>query len=84
VGATRAVPSRLRWNVRPAMATMKSACWSKSPISNSRTFATEIQQRRNAENRLTDYLGQLENIVSARTAELKAINARLSQSNRGT
>ena len=43
--------------------------------------ATEIQQRRNAENRLTDYLGQLENIVSARTAELKAINARLSQSN---
>nr|WP_318190987.1 response regulator [Pseudomonas fluorescens] len=42
---------------------------------------TEIQQRRNAENRLTEYLGQLENIVSARTAELKAINARLSQSN---
>lgn len=44
-------------------------------------IATEIQQRRNAEDRLTDYLGQLENIVSARTAELKAINARLSQSN---
>ncbi|MFJ7313697.1 response regulator [Pseudomonas sp. NPDC098747] len=44
-------------------------------------IATEIQQRRNAENRLTDYLGQLENIVSARTVELKAINARLSQSN---
>lgn len=44
-------------------------------------IATEIQQRRNAENRLTDYLGQLEHIVSARTAELKAINARLSQSN---
>jgi signal transduction histidine kinase/CheY-like chemotaxis protein len=44
--------------------------------------ATEIQQRRNAENRLTDYLSELENIVSARTAELKAINARLSQSNR--
>jgi signal transduction histidine kinase/CheY-like chemotaxis protein len=43
--------------------------------------ATEIQQRRNAENRLTDYLSELENIVSARTAELKAINARLSQSN---
>ncbi len=43
--------------------------------------ATEIQQRRNAENRLTDYLSQLENIVSARTTELKAINARLSQSN---
>ncbi|MGF6201298.1 signal transduction histidine kinase/ActR/RegA family two-component response regulator [Pseudomonas laurylsulfatiphila] len=46
-----------------------------------KNIATEIQQRRNAENRLTDYLGQLENIVSARTAELKAINARLSQSN---
>ncbi|MNQ36033.1 Signal transduction histidine-protein kinase BarA [compost metagenome] len=46
-----------------------------------RNIATEIQQRRNAENRLTEYLGQLENIVSARTAELKAINARLSQSN---
>ncbi|MBT9572020.1 response regulator [Pseudomonas umsongensis] len=44
-------------------------------------IATEIQQRRNAENRLTDYLGQLENIVSARTTELKTINARLSQSN---
>uniref|UniRef100_UPI0035D493AE hybrid sensor histidine kinase/response regulator n=1 Tax=Pseudomonas chlororaphis TaxID=587753 RepID=UPI0035D493AE len=44
-------------------------------------IATEIQQRRNAENRLTDYLAQLEDIVSARTAELKAINARLSQSN---
>ena len=45
------------------------------------TMATEIQQRRNAENRLTDYLGQLENIVSARTNELKASNNRLSQSN---
>ncbi|MGE1175846.1 response regulator [Pseudomonas sp. BW7P1] len=44
-------------------------------------IATEIRQRRNAENRLTDYLAQLEDIVSARTAELKAINARLSQSN---
>jgi signal transduction histidine kinase/CheY-like chemotaxis protein len=44
-------------------------------------IATEIQQRRNAENRLTEYLGQLENIVSARTTELKTINARLSQSN---
>ncbi|KQN52489.1 histidine kinase [Pseudomonas sp. Leaf48] len=44
-------------------------------------IATEIQQRRSAENRLTEYLGQLENIVSARTAELKAINARLSLSN---
>ena len=45
------------------------------------TMATEIQQRRNAENRLTDYLSQLENIVSARTNELKASNNRLSQSN---
>ncbi len=44
-------------------------------------IATEIQQRRNAENRLTEYLARLEDIVSARTAELKAINARLSQSN---
>ncbi|MEG1077426.1 MAG: response regulator [Pseudomonas sp.] len=45
------------------------------------SMATEIQQRRNAENRLTDYLNELENIVSARTNELKASNARLSQSN---
>lgn len=44
-------------------------------------ISTEIQQRRTAENRLTEYLAQLENIVSARTAELKAINDRLSQSN---
>lgn len=45
------------------------------------TMATEIQQRRTAENRLTDYLNQLENIVSARTNELKSSNDRLSQSN---
>ncbi len=45
------------------------------------TMATEIQQRRTAENRLTDYLNELENIVSARTNELKASNNRLSQSN---
>jgi signal transduction histidine kinase/CheY-like chemotaxis protein len=45
------------------------------------SMATEIQQRRNAENRLTDYLNELEDIVSARTNELKASNARLSQSN---
>ncbi|WP_335945350.1 response regulator [Pseudomonas sp. G166] len=44
-------------------------------------ISTEIQQRRTAENRLTEYLAQLENIVSSRTAELKAINARLSHSN---
>lgn len=42
---------------------------------------TEIQQRRQAEDRLTEYLGQLENIVSARTTELKTINQRLSRSN---
>ncbi|MCU1728635.1 response regulator [Pseudomonas sp. 7P_10.2_Bac1] len=41
----------------------------------------EIEHRRAAENRLTEYLAQLENIVSARTQELEAINTRLSQSN---
>ncbi|MDE1166344.1 MAG: response regulator [Pseudomonas sp.] len=45
------------------------------------SMATEIQQRRAAENRLTDYLNELENIVSARTTELKASNIRLSLSN---
>ncbi|MDD2056033.1 response regulator [Pseudomonas sp. GD03860] len=45
------------------------------------SMSTEIQQRRNAENRLTEYLNELENIVSARTIELKASNTRLSQSN---
>ncbi|MBD1554897.1 response regulator [Pseudomonas typographi] len=45
------------------------------------SMAMEIQQRRAAENRLTDYLSELENIVSARTTELKASNVRLSQSN---
>ncbi|PAU58594.1 hybrid sensor histidine kinase/response regulator [Pseudomonas sp. PIC25] len=44
-------------------------------------IAEEIEQRREAEDRLTQYLGELENIVSARTAELKATNARLTQSN---
>ncbi|WP_338486627.1 response regulator [Pseudomonas trivialis] len=42
---------------------------------------TEIQQRRHAEDRLTEYLGQLEDIVSARTLELWVSNQRLSQSN---
>jgi signal transduction histidine kinase/CheY-like chemotaxis protein len=46
------------------------------------SIAQEIEQRRNAEDRLTQYLGELENIVSARTAELKATNVRLSESNR--
>ncbi|HEK1692207.1 TPA: response regulator [Pseudomonas putida] len=45
------------------------------------SMATEIQQRRTAENRLTQYLNELEDIVSARTEELKASNSRLSQSN---
>lgn len=45
------------------------------------SMSTEIQQRRNAENRLTEYLNELEDIVSARTNELKASNNRLSQSN---
>ncbi|MFJ4066556.1 response regulator [Pseudomonas sp. NPDC089996] len=45
------------------------------------SMATEIQQRRTAENRLTHYLNELEDIVSARTEELKASNSRLSQSN---
>ena len=44
-------------------------------------MAIEIEQRRHAENRLTEYLAQLEHIVSERTTELKASNARLSQSN---
>ena len=41
----------------------------------------EIGQRREAEDRLTRYLTELEYIVSERTAELKAANVRLSQSN---
>nr|WP_314876077.1 response regulator [uncultured Pseudomonas sp.] len=45
------------------------------------SMATEIQQRRAAENRLTDYLNELEDRVSARTDELKASNDRLSQTN---
>ena len=47
-----------------------------------RKTSQEIEQRREAENRLTEYLGELENMVSARTAELEAANARLTQSNR--
>ncbi|WP_397456063.1 response regulator [Pseudomonas versuta] len=43
--------------------------------------AREIEQRRNAENRLTEYSSQLEDMVKARTQELEAINSRLSQSN---
>ncbi|WP_263141061.1 response regulator [Pseudomonas sp. RIT-PI-AD] len=45
------------------------------------SIASENEQRRQAEDRLTGYLGELENIVSERTAALKAANDRLSQSN---
>ncbi|WP_085627181.1 MULTISPECIES: response regulator [unclassified Pseudomonas] len=45
------------------------------------SMATEIEQRRTAENRLTQYLNELEDIVSARTNELKASNNSLSLSN---
>lgn len=47
-----------------------------------RKTSQEIDQRREAESRLTQYLGELENIVTTRTAELKAANTRLTQSNR--
>ncbi|HXR02878.1 MAG TPA: histidine kinase dimerization/phospho-acceptor domain-containing protein, partial [Pseudomonas sp.] len=43
--------------------------------------ASEFGRRQDAENRLTDHLNELEDIVSARTLELKTSNARLSQSN---
>ncbi len=46
------------------------------------SITTEIEHRREAEDRLTQYLGELENIVSARTNELKATNARLIDSNK--
>ncbi|MBX8543416.1 response regulator [Pseudomonas cichorii] len=45
------------------------------------TMSTEFARRREAEDRLTNHLNELENIVSARTNELKASNIRLSQSN---
>jgi signal transduction histidine kinase/CheY-like chemotaxis protein len=43
--------------------------------------ACEFVRRRDAENRLTDHLNELEDIVSARTIELKSTNASLSRSN---
>jgi two-component system, sensor histidine kinase SagS len=46
------------------------------------TVASEFARRRIAENSLTDHLNELENIVSARTLELKASNTRLSLSNK--
>jgi signal transduction histidine kinase/CheY-like chemotaxis protein len=45
------------------------------------SIATAIDRRRDAEERLTQYLGELENIIETRTTELKASNARLSASN---
>jgi signal transduction histidine kinase/CheY-like chemotaxis protein len=44
-------------------------------------IANEIDRRRDAEERLKQYLGELENIIETRTTELKASNARLSASN---
>lgn len=44
-------------------------------------ISVEMEQRREAEDRLTQYLEELESIVAARTAELKAANARLTLSN---
>ncbi|MEK8082401.1 hybrid sensor histidine kinase/response regulator [Pseudomonas sp. XK-1] len=46
------------------------------------SIASEIEQRQQAESRLTQYLAQLEDVVSARTAELEATNTRLLDSNR--
>lgn len=46
------------------------------------TVASEFARRRIAENSLTDHLNELEDIVSARTLELKASNTRLSLSNK--
>jgi signal transduction histidine kinase len=43
--------------------------------------ASEFDRRRAAENSVIDHLNELENIVSARTTELKASNTRLTQSN---
>ena len=44
-------------------------------------MAREMEHRRRAENSLTDYLAQLETIVSQRTQELEAINDQLRHSN---
>ncbi|EGH68529.1 sensor histidine kinase/response regulator [Pseudomonas syringae pv. actinidiae str. M302091] len=44
------------------------------------TMSSEFSRRRAAEDRLTDHLNELENIVSARTNELKASNMRLRES----
>ena len=44
-------------------------------------MAREMEYRRRAENSLTEYLAQLETIVSMRTQELEAINEQLRHSN---
>lgn len=46
-----------------------------------RSIEVEVSQRRDAEERLRQYLNELENIVAARTTELKAANLQLSSSN---
>ena len=46
------------------------------------SIATEIKQRQHAEDRLTRYLAELEDMVSARTEQLEAANSRLLESNR--
>ncbi|MCD5997101.1 response regulator [Pseudomonas sp. CDFA 602] len=45
------------------------------------TVTSELSRRREAEDRLTDHMNELENIVSARTNELRTSNDRLRQSN---
>jgi signal transduction histidine kinase/CheY-like chemotaxis protein len=45
------------------------------------SIASEIEQRQNAEARLTRYLAELEDMVSARTEQLEAANTRLLDSN---
>lgn len=46
------------------------------------SIANEIEQRQQAEDRLTRYLAELEDMVSARTEQLEAANSRLLDSNR--
>lgn len=46
------------------------------------SIASEIEQRQQAEDRLTRYLAELEDMVSARTEQLEAANSRLLDSNR--
>jgi signal transduction histidine kinase/CheY-like chemotaxis protein len=46
------------------------------------SIASEIEQRQQAEDRLTRYLAELESMVSARTEQVEAANSRLLDSNR--